>query len=80
MGGAFATLATVARLKLGRVSDGVTATLDAWDPSMSIASGFAQPYGLLLAANAPNAIVVGNFSAIANNVDSQGNDIAGLDI
>jgi hypothetical protein len=70
----------VTRNNLARVSSGATATLDAWNPSVTVASGTPSVWRLLIVPGVSQAIAVGNFSAVANHVDSVGNDIAGLDI
>jgi hypothetical protein len=80
LGGIFTTIGGTGRNRIARVSDGATATLDGWDPNVSVAIGTASVNRILLYPAPGKAIIVGNFSAIANQVDSLGNDIAGLDL
>jgi hypothetical protein len=79
LGGTFATIGGTGRNRIARVSDGATATLDAWDPNVSVASGAAIINAILLYPASSRLIIAGNFDAIVNQVDSLGNDIAGLD-
>jgi hypothetical protein len=79
LGGSFTTIGGTTRNRIARVSDGATATLDGWDPDVSIASGTAAVRRILLYPVSGKAIIVGNFDAIVNQVDTLGNDIAGLD-
>jgi hypothetical protein len=78
--GTFTSIGGTARNRIARVSDGATATLDGWNPNVSIASGTAEIRRILLYPASKKAIIVGNFSAIVNQVDTLGNDIAGLDL
>jgi hypothetical protein len=79
LGGSFTTIGVTTRNRIARVSDGATATLDGWDPDVSIASGTASVRRILLYPVNGKAIIAGNFDAIVNQVDTLGNDIAGLD-
>ena len=78
--GTFTTIGGTARSRIARVSDGATATLDGWDPNVSVASGNAVVRSILLYPVNGKAIIAGGFDAIVNQVDSLGNDIAGLDL
>jgi hypothetical protein len=80
LGGTFTTIGGTARSRIARVSDGATATLDGWDPNVSVASGNAVVRSILLYPVNGKAIIAGGFDAIVNQVDSLGNDIAGLDL
>jgi hypothetical protein len=80
LGGTFTTIGGTGRNLIARVSDGATATLDAWNPNVSAASGTAIINATLLYPANGKAIIAGNFDAIVNQVDSLGNDIAGLDV
>ena len=80
LGGPFTQVQSTTRNGIARVSDGATATLDAWNPSVTITSGTLGIRGIALHPVVPKAIIIGNFDAIANNVDTLGNDIAGLDV
>jgi hypothetical protein len=79
LGGSFTTIGGTGRNRIARVSDGATATLDGWDPNVSIAAGTAVIRAILLYPVLGKAIIAGQFDAIVNQVNSLGNDVAGLD-
>jgi len=78
--GTFTTIGGTGRNRIARVSDGATATLDGWNPDVSIASGTAAVRRILLYPVFGKAIITGEFDAIVNQVDTLGNDIAGLNL
>jgi hypothetical protein len=78
LAGVFLQVSATTRRCAARVSDGATATLDAWDPNVTITVPPAQVYRLFRDSVVAKAIIVGNFSAVSNHADSVGNDIAGL--
>jgi hypothetical protein len=80
LGGNFTTIGGTGRNRIARVSDGATATLDGWDPNVSNVGPAAFVSRFLLYPVSGKAIIAGQFDAIVNQVNSLGNDIAGLDL